>query len=46
VLDSAQRIAVADPYRAFNAVLKQGADKRTELRRRMVSRRMMMQRGL
>jgi len=33
-LDSAQRRSVADPYRALNAVLKQAADKRAELRRR------------
>ncbi len=33
-LDSVQRRSVADPYRALNAVLKQAADKRAELRRR------------
>jgi hypothetical protein len=33
-LDAAQRTAVADPYRALNAVLKQAADQRAELRRR------------
>jgi hypothetical protein len=33
-LDTAQRRSVADPYRALNAVLKQAADKRAELRRR------------
>lgn len=33
-LDAGQRTAVADPYRALNAVLKQAADKRAELRRR------------
>ena len=33
-LDSAQRRSAADPYRALNAVLKQAADKRAELRRR------------
>ena len=33
-LDTVQRTAVADPYRALNAVLKQAADKRAELRRR------------
>lgn len=33
-LDAAQRRAVADPYRALNAVLKQAADKHAELRRR------------
>jgi len=33
-LDSAQRKAVADPYRALNAVLKQAAEKRAEMRRR------------
>lgn len=36
-LDPAQRTAVADPYRALNAVLKQAADKRAELRRRSES---------
>jgi len=30
-LDASQRTAVADPYRALNAVLKQAADKRAEL---------------
>jgi len=33
-LDTAQRNAVADPYRALNAVLKQAAEQRAELRRR------------
>lgn len=33
-LDSAERRAVGDPYRALNAVLKQAADRRAEMRRR------------
>lgn len=33
-LDAAQRRTVADPYRALNAVLKQAADRRAELRKR------------
>lgn len=33
-LDSAERRAVGGPYRALNAVLKQAADRRAELRRR------------
>ncbi len=33
-LDAAQQTAVADPYRALNAMLKQAAHQRAELRRR------------
>ena len=33
-LDAAQRRAVTDPYAALNAVLKQAADRRAEMRRR------------
>lgn len=33
-LDAAQRRTVTDPYRALNAVLKQAADRRAEMRRR------------
>jgi len=33
-LDAGQRRAVTDPYRALNAVLKQAADRRAELRKR------------
>ena len=33
-LDSAELRAVGDPYRALNAVLKQAADRRAEMRRR------------
>lgn len=33
-LDSAQRIAVAEPYRALNGVMKQAADRRAALRQR------------
>jgi len=33
-LDSTQRRAVRDPYTALNAVLKQAADRRAEMRRR------------
>jgi hypothetical protein len=33
-LDATQRKAVSDPYTALNAVLKQAADRRAEMRRR------------
>ena len=33
-LDAAQRRAVTDPYRALNAVMKQAAERRGELRKR------------